>query len=253
MNNITKQVITELETIKAIASELADMSPRTQMEIVALCKEICLNVDKVLEKHDIDITTLFEYVQTIESELEEIRQLIDPQHLAMIDERLEDLEASILTINESIGGINETLSTHTSQIQGLENNKQDILTAGANITIENNVISASGGTMYLHQIEITQGTTNERVSGTFTILSNTNTPITKSNIASNFPNIDFTCSGMISGGATSYENQIGYVYRGFIRPNGNWYIMYGARLNGATTWSSREISSYSVIDTITSM
>lgn len=154
MNNITKQVITELETIKAIASELADMSPRTQMEIVALCKEICLNVDKVLEKHDIDITTLFEYVQTIESELEEIRQLIDPQHLALIDERLEDIEASILTINESIGGINETLSTHTTQIQGLQNNKQDTLTAGENITIENNVISASGGSVELYEHRI---------------------------------------------------------------------------------------------------
>ena len=162
MNNITKQVITELETIKAIASELADMSPRTQMEIVTLCKEICLNVDKVLEKHDIDIETLFNYVNTIESELEEIRQLIDPQHLALIDERLEDLEASILTINESIGGINETLSTHTTQIQGLQNNKQDVLTAGNNITIENNVISASGGGEKLYYHTITMFNNNYR-------------------------------------------------------------------------------------------
>lgn len=202
MNNITKQVITELETIKAIASELADMSPRTQMEIVALCKEICLNVDKVLEKNDIDLTTLFEYVQTIESELKEIRQLIDPQHLALIDERLEDLEASILTINESIGGINETLSTHTSQIQGLENSKQDTLTAGANIqinngvisatdttytagnniTIENGVISASGGSieLYKHTIELYRsGNTSFTIF--FDYYSNSSQPLSNNN------------------------------------------------------------------------
>lgn len=181
MNNITKQVITELETIKAIASELADMSPRTQMEIVALCKEICLNVDKVLEKHDIDITTLFNYVNAIESELEEIRQLIDPQHLAMIDERLEDLEASILTINESIGGINETLSTHTTQIQGLQNSKQDVLTAGDNITIENNVISATGGEvshLYEHNIyAFYDGGTYGKYITRFTFYSQSNTPV----------------------------------------------------------------------------
>lgn len=185
MNNITKQVITELETIKAIASELADMSPRTQMEIVALCKEICLNVDKVLEKHDIDIETLFNYLNAIESELEEIRQLIDPQHLALIDERLEDLEASILTINESIGGINDTLSTHTSQIQGLQNNKQDVLTAGNNITIENNVISASGGDVHLyeHNLQLYRNTNSDHKRINFKIITNDNTPLTLSTTA----------------------------------------------------------------------
>lgn len=202
MNNITKQVITELETIKAIASELADMSPRTQMEIVALCKEICLNVDKVLEKHDIDLTTLFEYVQTIESELEEIRQLIDPQHLASIDERLEDLEASILTINESIGGINETLSTHTTQIQGLQNNKQDTLTAGENITIENNVISATGGDVHLYEhnlyIYTSSASILRHIEFTMTIINDNNTPYNDTTLREylkNFPNGSKSCVG----------------------------------------------------------
>lgn len=208
MNNITKQVITELETIKAIASELADMSPRTQMEIVALCKEICLNVDKVLEKHDIDIETLFNYVNAIESELEEIRQLIDPQHLAMIDERLENLEASILTINESIGGINETLSTHTSQIQGLENNKQNILTAGANITIENNVISASGGSvsMYEHNIYVRVGSASllGYIEFTLTINSKDNTPYTSDTLKEYLKQFNYT--------SNSFKKCIGFQY-----------------------------------------
>jgi archaellum component FlaC len=209
-NNITKQVITELETIKAIASELADMSPRTQMEIVALCKEICLNVDKVLEAHELDITTLFNYINVIDNEITELQN-----HGEVIDERLENLEASILAINESIGGINQTLSTHTSQIQGLENNKQDVLTAGENITIENNVISASGGggaQFYQHSIAILYNATFiDNVTTTF--ITRDNTPFDYNKIVSFLVNKGFTNQNILHE-ASGYERQ-NSVYNAF--------------------------------------
>lgn len=247
MNNITKQVITELETIKAIASELADMSPRTQMEIVALCKEICLNVDKVLEKHDIDITTLFNYVNAIESELEEIRQLIDPQHLALIDERLEDLETSILTINESIGGINETLSRHTSQIQGLENSKQDTLTAGANIqinngvisatdttytageniTIENGVISASGGSVKLYEHNLYIVNSSQQFECLITIILDNATPFTLDTLKSYLLSNNF----IYGGGLKNMKNTSGI----WVNSSNQYKNVYGVATNSSGT------------------
>lgn len=253
MNNITKQVITELETIKAIASELADMSPRTQMEIVALCKEICLNVDKVLEKHDIDLTTLFNYVNTLESEMEEIRQLIDPQHLAMIDERLEDLEASILTINESIGGINETLSTHTTQIQGLQNNKQDTLTAGDNITIENNVISASGGGdihLYEHNIKAIYDYFETKRYLIVKVITNDPTPFTYNTLKNYLHNNGFSSNNnvIIASGNVRQSNNY-YIVAGIFESN--QYVTLLMYASGTTNFSTQYMYSFdNIYDTI---
>ena len=163
---------------------MADISPKTQIEIVRLCKNICLKVDKVLEAHETDLVIIHGQLNEINAELQEIRQLIDPSHLAVIDERLENLEGAILTINDNILTINETLSLHTQQIQG----KQDTLTAGDNITIENNVISATGGgniELYQHRIKLWKNNSYVFVL----IYTNNNTPFTLNTLLSYLQNI----------------------------------------------------------------
>ena len=69
---------------------------------------------------------------------------ITPQESALLkaktskfDNRITDVENEVILVEEDIEGI-------TAAVNELANDKQDKLTAGENITIENNVISATG-------------------------------------------------------------------------------------------------------------
>ena len=59
--------------------------------------------------------------------------------------RIDGLEDRIGDAEDAISGLATRVGNAEDDIDALETGKQDVLTAGDNITIENNVISASGG------------------------------------------------------------------------------------------------------------
>ncbi|MBO7692210.1 MAG: hypothetical protein J6T10_06205 [Methanobrevibacter sp.] len=58
--------------------------------------------------------------------------------------QLSDLDNRVYHTEDAISGLTDRVGTAENDIDALESGKQDVLTAGDNITIENNVISASG-------------------------------------------------------------------------------------------------------------
>lgn len=84
-----------------------------------------------------------------------------------------------------------SLETSVTAVQTEVENKQDKLTAGDNITITNNVISATGGgssggtKLYLHTLSFTYKHSSFTYNSfTLTVITTYSTPITASNIAS---------------------------------------------------------------------
>lgn len=67
------------------------------------------------------------------------------QAILLVQNDVEELFTSIGDINSTLESHTSELTIHSSEIIDLQNNKQDVLTAGAGINIENNVISSTGG------------------------------------------------------------------------------------------------------------
>lgn len=90
-----------------------------------------VNADHEIEDEEqIDIlNTVIERVQAIEDDIEELNEKIEHIEIGGYD----DTE------------VRELIQENTDSINNLETIKQDKLVAGANITIENNVISSTGG------------------------------------------------------------------------------------------------------------
>lgn len=65
--------------------------------------------------------------------------------LSDLSESIQTIESNIETIDGILSDHTDVLSSHSSEIINLQNSKQDELTPGDNITIVDNVISASGG------------------------------------------------------------------------------------------------------------
>lgn len=61
------------------------------------------------------------------------------------DKDITELEQEVAEIAEDVEDVKENIEDITSAVNELAESKQDKLTAGQNITIENNVISATGG------------------------------------------------------------------------------------------------------------
>lgn len=62
-----------------------------------------------------------------------------------IREDISDLQFAMEAIGDTVSGMVEDVGSLETDVGNLQTSKQDTLTAGENITIENNVISASGG------------------------------------------------------------------------------------------------------------
>lgn len=94
-----------LDNIKLIASELANMSPKTQLEIVKLCKNLCLNVKDYLVEFDettlVNITTRLE---NLEDEMTTAEGNIQANANA-----IDTINDAIDLINDALDTINDTL------------------------------------------------------------------------------------------------------------------------------------------------
>ena len=85
-----------LENIKLIASELSSMSPRTQLEIVKLCKDLCIETKNYLVQFD--ETTLPNF-----------------------DARIEAVETSVSNLNDLYSSLSYELETAEGNIQANAN------------------------------------------------------------------------------------------------------------------------------------
>ena len=293
-----------LENIKLIASELSSMSPRTQLEIVKLCKDLCIETKNYLV--ELDETTLglmdakIQALETATSNLQTLYTNIADElqtaegNITANANAIELLQGSVEAITEALSGIYtksqvdtllsakaDKLDTYTkTEVNTLLNDKadksttytktevntalsdkaslssnntftgtntfnndvsfgngaqvaiedfdnvvnesanktlldylnekQDALTAGSGITIQNNVISASGATqhLYLHNITIYSGYS---LIITTKIFTTNNTPFTVANLITWLNNNGFTSNRNLyeaNGRTGSYEGSI---------------------------------------------
>lgn len=99
----------------------------------------------------------------------EITQRSHTTSIRRIKERLDTAESNITQLQTDTS----TLSGDVSSLQQTVSGKQDQLTAGQNITIQNNVISASGGGSVTLDNDVTQNSQNGvKSSGIYTAIQN---------------------------------------------------------------------------------
>ena len=119
-----------IDEIKTIASELSDMSPKTQLEIVKLCKNICLKMkDYIVDLDENVIGGINERLDDIESELTVAEGNIQANANAITA-----LQTAIANINTTIGELNTALQT-------LDTNKVNVSTFNATIASINSSIT----------------------------------------------------------------------------------------------------------------
>lgn len=100
----------------------------------------------ILEDHENRITSLETWREIIDT----WKTLIDNWKSEMdawkgtVDEKLESIEDDIESIEQDIVGLGQDIANVQNDITDLYQTKQDVLTAGENITIEDNIISATG-------------------------------------------------------------------------------------------------------------
>lgn len=120
-----------IDEIKTIASELSDMSPKTQLEIVKLCKNICLKMKDYIVDFDEDIKTdIIERLEDVESEL------------TVAEGNIQANANAITALQNAIAGINTTIGELNTALQALDNAKVDKTTYNAGIATLNQAISA---------------------------------------------------------------------------------------------------------------
>lgn len=124
-----------LDNIKLIASELANMSPKTQLEIVKLCKNLCLNVKDYLV--ELDETTLVNITTRLDNLQDE---------LTTAEGNIQANANAIDTINDTIDLINNALNDRYTkfEIDALLSNK-----------INKQIIELTGGSGTLTLAQLT--------------------------------------------------------------------------------------------------
>jgi predicted nucleic acid-binding Zn-ribbon protein len=111
-----------------------------------------------------NVTTLQQDVNTLE-----ITQRSHTTSIHHIKTRLDTAESNITQLQTDTSQLSGTVQGMQTAIQG----KQDKLTAGTNITIQNNVISASGGGSITLDNDVTQNSQNGvKSSGIYTAIQN---------------------------------------------------------------------------------
>ena len=146
------------ERIRVIASELSDMSPKTQMEIVKKCKEICLQVNEACENGviatDEDIATLNDAIETITESLNtkaSTQALNDA--VASLTTALND-KASTQALNDAVASL-EALISAVPVVSGSTLNAPNNDDLGK-ITIGNNTYNVQN--LHIYHIKISTTT-----------------------------------------------------------------------------------------------
>lgn len=98
-------------------------------------------VDNVREQY----TTITNVdIPEIKNNVELLSQTVGSNYIEFFNHK-SDSELKFNTIETNLTNLNNKIETNVTNITSLNTNKQDKLTAGSGITIENNVISSNGG------------------------------------------------------------------------------------------------------------
>lgn len=102
-----------IDTIKLIASELGDMSPKTQLEIVKLCKNLCLAVKDYLVENDDKMSDIEDTIETLEGNITSLSNSISTieSELITAESNINANANAILTINDAIANIQSAITT----------------------------------------------------------------------------------------------------------------------------------------------
>lgn len=96
------------EKINLLASELSNMSPKTQMEIVKLCKNICLQLNEAIENGVVatneDIATLQEAITNLETSVAEFESETN-SNITNLQETTTSLQDAITNLQNTINEI----------------------------------------------------------------------------------------------------------------------------------------------------
>ena len=101
-----------IDTIKLIACELADMSPKTQLEIVKLCKNMCLAVKDYLVENDETIEDINTYIENLQTAVSNLNGAIAEltSELSTAESNITANANAILTIQDSITALQTAIS-----------------------------------------------------------------------------------------------------------------------------------------------
>ena len=109
-----------LENIKLIASELASMSPRTQLEIVKLCKELCIEVKNYLvELDETTLTNITTRITNLESATTSLQNLYNE-----LADELQTAEGNITANANAIETLQTSVEAITEALEGIYTKSQ---------------------------------------------------------------------------------------------------------------------------------
>ena len=125
-----KRRVTELETeVLSIQNELQELDVETVTARLDAVDEAITALENEQAAQSVEVTSHGNRLTTLESTVETQQGTVD------------NLSGRVATTDQALNRLADDLTQVTQAVAG----KQDKLTAGANITIENNVISSSGG------------------------------------------------------------------------------------------------------------
>ena len=172
IENISKKVDSYSTKFSEYDTKIADLDTKVS-SYDSKIEEITVQLDNVRDQYTtisvIDIPELHDKINTnaqninnLEINYTNLYQKVDDNHTEFLNFRT-DSKSSFDNINTGITTIKNNIETNVTNISNLDINKQDKLTAGTGITIENNVISSSGGSstdVYLISGSITMSDNN---------------------------------------------------------------------------------------------
>lgn len=130
-----------LDNIKLIASDLANMSPKTQLEIVKLCKNLCLNVKDYLV--ELDETTL----ENITTRLDNLED-----EMTTAEGNIQANANAIDTINDAIDTINDTIDTINTALNNRYTKTEIDALLANKLNIQTITLSGNSGTLTEEQL-----------------------------------------------------------------------------------------------------
>ena len=108
-----------IDTIKLIASELADMSPKTQLEIVKLCKNMCLAVKDYLVENDETIEDINTYIENLQTAVSNLNGAIADltAELSTAESNITANANAILVLQDAVATIQSALNNVYSKTE----------------------------------------------------------------------------------------------------------------------------------------
>lgn len=136
-----KRRVTELETeVLTIQNELQELDVEAVTARLDAVDEAITALETEQAAQSVEVTSHGNRLTTLESTVETQQGTVD------------NLSGRVATTDQAVNRLADDLTQVTQAVAG----KQDKLTAGANITIENNVISSTGGVSVILDTEVTE-------------------------------------------------------------------------------------------------